>query len=102
MSHSGSPTTTSSTVAVAVEELLFSVVSAGLEVTTAVLESSSPPIASLLTFTTSVNVAVAPAASVGIVATIVPVPPATGVLVIQPAGAVNDTNVLSAGSASLS
>ena len=39
---------------------------------------------------------------VGIVATIAPVPPTTGVIVVQPRAAVNDTNVVSAGMASLS
>ena len=101
MSHTGRPTT-SSTVAVTVEVLLDIVVSAVLDVTTAVFEISSPPEAALSTFTTSVNVATAPAASVGIVATIAPVPPTTGVLVVQPAGAVNETKVVSAGIASVS
>jgi hypothetical protein len=49
------------------------------------------------TRTTSVNVALAPKARLGFVAVAVPVPPTGGVVTLQPAGAVSDTNVELAG-----
>ena len=54
-----------------------------------------------LTFTTIVNIAVSPEATVALEKTTFPVPPTAGVAVIQPAGAVADKNVVFAGTASV-
>ena len=59
-----------------------------------------PSAASGSTRTTSVNAAWAPLASASAVAETVPVPPAAGVLGAQPAGAVNETKVVPAGTSS--
>ena len=55
-----------------------------------------------MAFTTIVNVAVAPAASVVADSVIVPVPPAAGVVLEKPAGCVSDTKVVPAGVVSVS
>jgi len=60
------------------------------------------PFAELLTLTTRVNGAVPALASDALVAVTVPVPPTAGVDGVQPAGALNETKVVLAGTASLS
>jgi hypothetical protein len=71
------------------------------EVAEAVFVMVVPPATFASTFTTSVKVAVPPAAKVGLVAVMFPVPPTAGVVVVQPAGAVNETKVVLAGTASV-
>src|SRR5262249_25872965 len=66
----------------------------------AVSEIVVPPATPGATFATRVNVAGKPLASLGSVAVTVPVPPAAGVVVVQPTGAANKTNVVLAGSVS--
>jgi hypothetical protein len=86
------------TVVVAVAVLLALFASAGDDAAiVAVLVITVPPV----TFTTRVNTAFVPFASVELVAVSVPVPPAGGVVDVQPAGAVKDTNVALAGMTSV-
>src|SRR3989441_832859 len=69
------------------------------ELTVAVLEIV--PLAMELTWTTMVNVAVAPLASDAAVQLTVPVEPTAGVVQVQPAGCVSDRKVVCAGNGSL-
>jgi hypothetical protein len=86
--------------AVTAVALLFAVeLSVDVVVTVAVLVIE--PLAAELTATTSVNDAVALAASDELVAVTVPDVPGAGVDGVQPAGTVNETNVAFAGSTSL-
>src|SRR3989441_1259521 len=88
------------TVAVAVAELLAGLGSeVDAELTVAVLEIV--PLAMELTWTTMVNVAVAPLASDAAVQLTVPVEPTAGVVQVQPAGCVSDRKVVCAGNGSL-
>src|SRR6187200_1638995 len=87
------------TVVVAVTLLLPGVGSAVADATVAVLVMTVPPAVAAPTFTTSVNEALAPLASEGLVEVTVPVPPTAGVVDVHPAGAVNETNVVPAGTA---
>src|SRR6476660_508812 len=90
------------TVVVSVDVLLPAVVSVVLE-TVAVLVSVVPFGVDGLTWTTSTNVCgPLPAGSVPRVLLTVPVPPTVGVVLLQPGGAVNETNVVPPGSASAS
>jgi hypothetical protein len=85
------------TVVVAVAEL-FAVEDSVVEVeTVAVLLMTVALGTAQLTFTTSVNTALAPAARLGLVAVTMPVPPTGGVITVQSAGAVNDTKVVLVG-----
>src|SRR5258706_356693 len=52
------------------------------------------------TWTTMVKLGVAPAATVGLVKVTMPVPPIAGAVVVQPAGAVAETNVVPVGTVS--
>ena len=70
-------------------------------VTDAVFEITVPLATPAPTFTTSVNVGALPFVTVASVAVIVPVAPTSGVVTLHPAGAVNDTNVVFAGTTSL-
>src|SRR5436305_1152654 len=83
------------TVAVAV--LLRRLGSEVVEVTVAVLEIVVPSGVLGLTWTTMVNVAVAPLARDAVVQLTVPVEPTAGVVQVQPAGCVSDWKVVSAG-----
>src|SRR6478672_9908896 len=98
MSHSGSPRFTS-TSDVAVALLFDAFVSVVVVVMLAVLEMVVPDAALASTCTTRLNVALAPAASVPIVATNVPLPPAGGVVSVNvgPEFWVADTNVVLGG-----
>src|SRR5205809_2479077 len=89
-------------VVVAVALLLPGVTSVVALETDAVLLSVVPLAVVALTLTISVNVAVAAGVIVAIVDWSVPVPPTGGVVEVQVAGAVNETNVVFAGMASLS
>jgi len=91
------------TAVVSVSLLLPGVASVGLA-TVAVLEIVEAAGALELTSTTNVNVAVAPGASVAAVAVNVPVPPTAGFDSVKagPAVCAADTNVVFAGTASLS
>src|SRR4051794_7527639 len=66
-------------------------------VTVTLFEMFVPLGASLFTFTTIVNVAVSPFATAAFVKVTLPVPPTAGEVVVQPPGAVADTNVVFAG-----
>ena len=90
------------TVEVAVAVLLVVLASVVVVVTLAVLVIVVFPAVPGLTLTTSVNVAEAVAARLGLVTVMVPVPPTLGVVGVQPAGAVNDTNVVFVGIVSCS
>src|SRR5688500_13159069 len=87
---------------VSVSALFAAFVSVVVEATVAVLVIVPPWGTLELTFTTSVNVAVSPAARVAAVAVTVPVPPAGGVVGVNPAGAAKDTNVVPTGMTSVS
>src|SRR5438093_701212 len=88
------------TVVVAVAVLLARLGSKVVELTVAVLAIVLPSGAAGLTWTTRVNVAVAPLASVAVVQLTVPVKPAAGVVQVQPAGVGIDWKVVSGGSRS--
>jgi hypothetical protein len=90
------------TVVVAVAELLAALGSGVPELIVAVFVIVEPTGAPELTCTTSVNIADDAAMRVGVVAITVPLPPTAGALTVQPAGAVNDTNVVFAGVTSVS
>src|SRR5438445_445134 len=85
------------TVVVAVAVLLRRLGSEVVEVTVAVLEIVVPSGVLGLTWTTMVNVAVAPLARDAVVQLTVPVEPTAGVVQVQPAGCVSDWKVVSAG-----
>ena len=89
------------TVVVVVDELLIGLGSAVGELTVAVLLIDPPGVAGL-TCTTSVKFEVDPAATLALSAVTGPVAPTAGVVAAQPAGAVNDTNVVFGGRTSLS
>ena len=72
------------------------------ELTLAVFVIVVPTGVAALTCTTRVNVAVADTMSELFVDVTFPVAPTAGVVLIQPAGAVNETNVVLAGIASVS
>src|SRR5438445_235074 len=80
------------TVVVAVAVLLRRLGSEVVEVTVAVLEIVVPSGVLGLTWTTMVNVAVAPLARDAVVQLTVPVEPTAGVVQVQPAGCVSDWN----------
>src|SRR5439155_10088705 len=88
---------------ITVEELLAGFGSLVVLETDAVLLIVVPSTTSELTFTTSVNVAVAPAARPAMLQLTVPLPPATGVLHVNvgPVVWVNETNVVLAGTVSV-
>jgi hypothetical protein len=90
------------TVAVDVEELLPAFGSVVAVLTVAVLLMVDPLGVDGPTRTTSVKFAVDPATIVAFAAVTVPVAPAAGVVAVQPAGAVNETNVVLGGRTSLS
>lgn len=90
------------TVVVTVVALLPLFASGFWELTLAVLLTTVPAAVPGLTLTTRVNAALAPLASDGLLAVTVPVPPTAGVAVVHPAGAVNETNVVFAGTVSFS
>ena len=85
-----------------VSELFAESVSAVVELTVAVLLIDEPLAAAGLTCTTSVNVALAPAASVLIAAPKLPLPPTAGFVNVKvgPAVCMAETNVVLAGMAS--
>jgi len=83
------------TVVVCVAELFAEFGSPVVDVTVAVLLTE--PVVAGFTFTTSVNTAGVATATLALVAVTVPVPPTGGVEGVQPAGAVNDTNVVPVG-----
>src|SRR2546428_4273546 len=89
------------TVVVAVALLFAGTGSTVVDVTLAVLEMV--PVAAALTFTTSVNVADAPAANVAMFAVAVPVPPTAGVVSVKagPEVSIMETNAGATGSASV-
>src|SRR5204863_707858 len=95
----GGPTT--ATVVVAVAELLAVEVSADAVAADAVFVMIVPPATLAPTVTTSVKVALPPAASDGFVADAVPVAPTAGVDGVQPAGTANDANVVLGGTTSV-
>src|SRR5688572_25154063 len=100
-SHSSRPS--SATSVSSVSALLPGVGSVVAEETVAVLAMIVPSGTSLSTFTTRTNVAVAPAASVGLVdVTVPPELPTAGSMLFQPAGSTNDTNVVPGGITSVS
>jgi hypothetical protein len=68
----------------------------------AVFVMTDPLTTPAFTFTTSVNVATADAATLGLVQPTVPVPPTIGVVQVHPAAATSETNVVLAGVTSLS
>src|SRR5687767_13578833 len=83
--------------------VLLPVSGSGLSLLNVVLFAMLVPGAtSASTCTVRVKVSLAPAPNVGRVAEIVPPLPAAGVVAVQPAGEDNETNVVPAGSASLS
>jgi hypothetical protein len=82
--------------------LLFVVFDSVLVVVTLAVFVIVAPAVPVLTRTTRVNDAVAEAPNEAYVAVTAPVPPTAGADVIHPDGAVNDTNVVLAGTASLS
>src|SRR6185295_9778109 len=89
--------------AVVARALLFAETGSTVVVATfAVLLMVEPSAALGLTWTTRVNVPVAPGAKVGILKLIVPVLPTVGVLPVQPAAGMNDTKVVLAGTSSVS
>src|SRR5687768_1363606 len=90
------------TVVVSVSELLAGSGSVSVAVTDVVFVRVAPFGVAGLTLTTNVKTW-APSATVSVVfvAETVPVPPAGGVTVVQPAGAVNDINVVLAGTRSV-
>src|SRR5437773_5102788 len=90
------------TTVVSVSELLAALVSVVLVLADAVLDRTVPSAAPGLTRTTSTNVGAAPAATLERVEVTVPLPPTGGVVETQPDGAVNETNVVLAGTASVS
>ena len=90
------------TVVVAPAELLEAFGSAVEDETEAVSAIVAAGDATSSTRTTRVNVATAADSSVVAAAEIVPVLPAAGVVAVQPAGAVNETNVVFAGTSSVS
>src|SRR5687768_2369656 len=92
------------TAVVSVSELLDPLLSVVELLTVAVLLIVTPVGVPAVTLTTKVNVAEAPAASVAIVAVTVPVPPAGGVVSVNagPDVCIADTNVVLAGTTSLS
>jgi len=87
---------------VAVEVLFGGFASVVADVTLAVLVIV--PLAAALTFTTNVNVAVAPDANVAMFAVTVPVPPTAGVVSVNagPEVCIIETKVVFAGTASVS
>src|SRR5437763_1390738 len=89
------------TVVVAVALLLSLFASAVVELTVAVLEIVVPSAVFGLTWTASVNAAVAPLASDGVVHVTVPVEPTAGVVQDHPAGVAIDWNVVCAGDGSV-
>ena len=89
------------TVVVAVAVLLRRLGSEVVEVTVAVLEIVVPSGVLGLTWTTMVNVAVAPLARDEVVQLTVPFVPTGGVVQDQPAGAASDWKVVCGGSGSL-
>src|SRR5436309_2164144 len=89
------------TVVVAVAVLLRRLGSEVVEVTVAVLEIVVPSGVLGLTWTTMVNVAVAPLARDAVVQLTVPVEPTAGVVQVQPAGCVSDWKVVCGGRGSL-
>src|SRR5437773_602853 len=88
------------TVVVAVALLLALFASAVVAPTVAVFEIVVPSAVSGLTWTTSVNAAVAPLASDGVVHVTVPVEPTGGVVQDHPAGVGIDWNVVCEGNGS--
>jgi hypothetical protein len=88
------------TVAFDVALLLPAFGSLVVEEKVAVFEIVVPFGVAALTASVSVNVAVAPFASVAVVQVIVPVPPPAGVVQLQPAGEESEVNVVFAGVAS--
>ena len=88
------------TVAFEVALLLPAFGSLVVEEKVAVFEMTVPFGVAALTASVSVNVALAPFASVAVVQVIVPVPPAAGVVQLQPPGEVSEVNVVFAGVAS--
>lgn len=90
------------TVVVAVAVLLAAFGSAVADATAAEFATAVPLAALGLTRTTKVKVAEAPFAKEPVVAVTFPVPPTGGVVVVQPAGALIETNVVLAGTASVS
>ena len=87
------------TVVLAVAEL-FPDTGSSAEVTAAVFAITDPPAVAAFTFTTSVKAALALAGKVAIEQLTEPVPPTAGVVQLQPAGELRDTNVVLAGSVS--
>jgi len=97
--RSGSVVTATVVVAVA---LLFAVEDSGVDVAiVAVFEMIVPAASPPFAVTTSVKVAGGPGANSGLVAVTVPVPPTAGVEVIHPTGALNEKNVVFAGTTSV-
>src|SRR5713226_4949969 len=92
------------TVVIWVESLFAGLGSAVVVVTLAVLLIVVPLVVEELMFTTSVNVAVAPAARVALVAVTVPVPPTAGVVSVNagPEVCIIETNVVFVGVESVS
>src|SRR5205823_448804 len=90
------------TVLSTVKALSAVVVSLVVLLTLAVLLMVEPLASLALTWTTRVKVALAPAARVVSVAVTVPVPPAGGVVAVNPAAGVKDTKVVPVGTASVS
>ena len=90
------------TVVVAAAELFPALLSGVAELTVAVLLMLVPAGVAALTCTTSVKFDVDPATTFPLSAVTGPVAPTAGVVVVQPAGAVNETNVVFAGRTSLS
>src|SRR5215470_13173704 len=86
-------------VAVAVLLPAFGSVVALAAVAVLVMVAPLPTLA--LTLSTMVKVAVVPAANVALEKTTLPVPPTGGVVMVQPAGAVAETKVVLAGTASV-
>jgi hypothetical protein len=89
-------------VVVAVAELFVVTGSGVADDTVAVFAMMIPLATPAFTFTTSVNVAMANAATLGLVQLTVPVKPITGVVQVHPAAAANETNVVLAGMESVS
>jgi hypothetical protein len=89
------------TVVVSVSELLLGSSSGVADAAVATLLMVVPGAVPGFTFTTSVKAA-PDTPNEGLVAVTVPVPPTAGVVAVHPAGAVNDTNVVLAGTASVS
>ena len=96
--------TSTATAVVAVAALFAAPGSVVPLVSVTVFEMVEPAAAAALTFTTTVNVDVAPAANVAMAAVTVPVPPTGGVVKVQagPEFCSNETNVVFAGTVSLS